>query len=191
MWGQTRDIYCDYEPPGALWRILSDLSGSCAVDMHGVSWEGLGVGWGGEMARLPAELQGWPHSYPQMSRLFLIVTKGVDVVPLSVLAKLGEASKTSDCNGHFIPWWTWWWLKAGRPFHCSLLTGWPTIPIHRGSSFSNSPFSSVFSSSFIVFGDPGLLRFSYDLARLALNHEYVFSFLLFPQGEDKMVNWKA
>lgn len=132
------------------------------------------------MARWTAVLQGWPHSYPQMFRPFLNVTKGVDVVPFSVLAKLRKQARLQDFNAHFIPWRTWWWLKAAWPFPCSLLTGWLAIRVRCGISFSSSLVSFLFRTSFIIDGDPGLLQFSCHLAHFALTHEDVLSCLVFP-----------
>lgn len=95
-------------PSGAFWRILSDLSGSCPMDIHEVKKEG--VREGREVAsvtRLMAVLQGWPHIYPQMFKSFLNIITILVWCHFLFLLNFGKQGRLRNVNAHFSPWKTW------------------------------------------------------------------------------------
>lgn len=96
-------------PSGAFWRILSDLSGSCPMDMHEGRGEGLGVGWGevASVTRLMAVLQGWPHIYPQMFKSFLNIITILVWCHFLFSLNFGKQGRLQNFNAHFSLWKTW------------------------------------------------------------------------------------
>lgn len=94
-------------PPGAFWRILSDLPGSCPMDMHEMRWEGTSGRVGVvSVTGLTAVHQGWPQIYPQMFKLFLNIVTLLVWCRFLFLRKLGKQAALQDFNAHFSLWKT-------------------------------------------------------------------------------------
>lgn len=83
-------------PPGAFWRILSDLSGSCPWICMKWARKHWGRGGGGEHDQVDGTAPRVTSYLPPDVQTFSKYHYNLDVLPFSILAKLWEASKTSE-----------------------------------------------------------------------------------------------